>query len=305
MASYPRFLNCLVAASFLMLCGVLDAAAQKKKKDIIGYCEGKPVYNEGQLKPEETFDPKRCCTELYLSRYDKRLCCDGLAYDPTTEHCCNDAYVAALTERCDSFCNGTLVPILSGSIFDPNKCCGTQYIQFNFNTACCGQSGQVVTGAAPGSKPVPYNTSSSVCCPGNVVIDKAGLTVSGVTPAGDPLYECPYEPNECNGSPIRLGKNVPFDDGLCCGQNYLEPGDRCCGPTGQIGHLPGQTAQAYNPQEGRTCCDNRIQIGDACCGKEAMYSAFEECCQPSNTIASKGTCPKPPPAPGTAPASAG
>ena len=196
--------------------------------------------------------------------------CNGVAYDPNTQGCCNGQTVYTLATQCcpiDSVlqkCGGKCpissgglagggIPIpescCNGSLYSyPQQCCNDKTV-FTPGSQCCLASGDV-TNACGGQCPA----LGQECCNGQLIYRYVNTCCNGtIYPLG---WGC------CNG--------VAFQQGLgsCCVNNILVHS-----PAGCNGFCP--------------------KPGEGCCNGQLMTSS--QCCQNGTTVVAKcgNSCPAP------------
>jgi len=234
-----------------------------------------------------------CCGGKLLAQ--GLLCCNGVAYNPTTSVCCNN-FVTDLRDNDDRCCvyfnsvgaketktydssketccsgNGLDVSGSGGVIKGSGACCGTSLSKaktYDVNTEfCCG--GKLVSktkyNACCGSKG--YDKSTQVCCGGKVYPISKGSSCCGKKSYNPSQKTCCTKTTESNAVVTKLydgvykccnGEPIKTKDTVCCSDGFSssqKTGDSCCG-------VP---VKGYFSSKGEICCSGQITKGNACCG---------------------------------------
>jgi hypothetical protein len=217
-------------------------------------------------------------------------CCGGTPIDPLLQGCCNNQPYDLLTQEC---CSGFVVPsghCCAGVSFDPDwqGCCNGQIYTLDGNE-CCADGRVVPTGECDWltCAGVPYDSSTHGCCNGQIYELASQECCGDGTVAA--IGQCPLPPPTCGG--------VPYDSasqGCCNGQIYSLTSQCCMNGSvvnmTSMGQCPSVCGDnPYDPSFYTCCGTTVVSSGTGCCNGTPYDPATQECCG-DGTVAPTGQC---------------
>ncbi|EGD81509.1 laminin alpha 5 chain [Salpingoeca rosetta] len=259
-----------IVSSQLVCCGGLDTGIAHDPMEEFACCGTDYVHGptstccgEGAdaqaftygTAEEKSQDSRTCCANDLIAQSQE--CCNGRAYDPTTETCADRTSSSSSTIReCSA---GT---VCSGAGSD-GAVCGSCDFDNTQQSCFAVDVTQALADAAqhPDRTLVVPPQEESQCM---YVLCGLDESVCGATCFG-PDEVC------CSGKVYQRDSSR-----RCCGTSYLPrtSGDVCCGNAlypSQPGHACCGSRYVDIP-DGSVCCDGLVLDGDSCCGAEGYYA---------------------------------